>query len=529
MLLGKLRKQQGGVILIALIVVAAVAILAGSILYVVKISIVQNNAINRYNDNRNSVFLALKANISSAGFPYTNTPSSGTSNYSSANTTITVTKNVNGIYPESIMLYSPAAYLQYNSTISVTNTSGASTSYYSLINSPSQYYLIDTISPNTIQEVNIPIVKVGNLNTAQLNISSSLDNGAAGYVGYITSDNTAKTLTFTPYPATTPQSFTLNYPDNNNYVLTQGWYLSGGAWYWSLFIYDVSTNYAYQTSISLANVLDLENNDTFSTLTWTNIISPNTTTHDPYNSSIKYPKGSYVTYDGQVFVSVRAVNSGNNKDPYSKPTWWRLVIPENTYPSWNTSVYYFKGDVITENGTKYVATKNNSQSQSAPPSNRWAVVNSTSASSWQSQVYNPGEYVTYSSGGDTFTFVNIKKSNKNKTPFQQSNNWRVVNTSSANLPYSNKVYYTKGLKITYDGQTFVSTTNTKNNPYQNNQNRWRVLIPEGTAPTYNANVRYYMDDRVTFQGNVYETDRNYNQTVAPGQTPATHPGKWDLV
>ena len=118
-----------------------------------------------------------------------------------------------------------------------------------------------------------------------------------------------------------------------------------------------------------------------------------------------------------------------------------------------------------------------------------------------------------------FTFVNIKKSNANKDPYNQSNNWRVVPQDSLPLVYDSSVVYTKGLQISYDNQVFVNITSTSNNPYQNQQNRWRIVIPENTAPAYNNQVRYYKDDQVAYSGTQYIANVNYNSNIAPNKPP----------
>jgi flagellar basal body-associated protein FliL len=54
------HREQGSVLLIALIIVAVVSILSGVILYMLKVSMVQNQAIENYNNARNAAFLSLK-------------------------------------------------------------------------------------------------------------------------------------------------------------------------------------------------------------------------------------------------------------------------------------------------------------------------------------------------------------------------------------------------------------------------------------------------------------------------------------
>ena len=518
-LVGKDKAQQGSVLLIALIVMAAVSILSASILYVIKVSLVQNQAINRYNDARSAAFLALKKEIATSQVQYSNLPSQATCYYSSGDTNVEVSRTANGITAESLALNNPAGDLQYQFSITTTDQKGVHLNYHALLNLPSLYRLNDSVVPAITQEINIPIIKTEALSADQLNDSGSIDTGQAGYIGEISLDNTVKVLRLTPDLLNASASFTLAYPDDgNNYDLTQGWRLQDGKWYWYVLIYDPDGNYAYQTDISLSNLQNSPN--FFSSLTWTQILSPLDTGPDTYSAALQYPKGTYVIYDGQLFVSLNPVNSGQGKDPYSLPNDWRLVIAANSYPAWNTNVKYFKGDVITYNGVKYVAIRDNNANQSAPPSNRWAEVSSDVASSWQAQVYRPGDLVTYNG----FTFINVRRSSQSKTPDQQSGRWRIVKLSEASLIYNASVYYTPGITVSYNGQIFVN----KKDPYQRSAN-WRLVIPEGSAPQYNANVRYYMGDRVTFQGLVYEVNQNYNQFVRPGQTPATNPNKWTLV
>lgn len=191
---------------------------------------------------------------------------------------------------------------------------------------------------------------------------------------------------------------------------------------------------------------------------------------------------------------------------------------------WNTDVKYYKGDIITQNGVQYVAVSNTTTSTNAPPSSRWAVAKLDNVDGWQRQVYNPGDMVTYEDEGNFFTFVNIRRSSSNRTPFQQNGHWRVVPQDSFPLAYDSRVVYTKGLQISYYNQVFVNISTTRNNPYQNNNSRWRIIIPENTAPAYNTQVRYYKDDQVSYPDppgpdKQYIADVNYNSSIAPNRPP----------
>ena len=67
---------------------------------------------------------------------------------------------------------------------------------------------------------------------------------------------------------------------------------------------------------------------------WTTLVTKTTVVIPIYNSSKQYPKGSYVTFDNQVFMSIRPANT--NQSPYTHNNKWILVIPANTYPTWNS-------------------------------------------------------------------------------------------------------------------------------------------------------------------------------------------------
>ncbi len=517
--------QHGGVLLIALIIVAVVSILSGSILYMLKTSIVQNKAIENYNNSRNSAFLVLKNALESNNYLYTNKPISPVvSSYSSGSTIITLTNMVESnlnkaIFLDNLALNNASAVLQYASEMEVTAQTQHQANYIAIINAPSQYRQSDDLIPQTTQNVNVPVLISTNLIAAQLNGSNQINEGTTGYLGKVTVNNTAGKLTYTDLQA---NNYDLAFPNTNTYQLIQGWGISNGAWYLDLYIYDVANTKAYQTEITLSDLKNLAQVNTFSTLMWTEIIGPSPPIPDDYDPALQYPKGSYITYDNQVFLSLKPINVGINDDPYNNPNDWRLIIPVGTYPQWNTDVNYYTGDIITYNGVQYVATADNNTNQSPPPSNKWDIAQFNTAP-WQAQAYNPGDFVTFNG----FTFVNVKKSNAKKDPYDQSNNWRIVPENNLPLVYDANIVYTEGLQISYDNQTFVNIVSTSNDPYQNQQNRWRIVIPEFQAPDYNANVRYYKGDAVTDPGtgDKYITNVNYNSSVAPGNPP---PGSnWD--
>ena len=524
-----LKKQRGVALLFALIIVAAVSILSGSIFYMIKVSIMESNAINANNDASNADFLALQRNFALLAYRYTNTPVAQTQQiYETDKNTVTVINKVDTpIAPDSLVLNNASAILQYQVSVIASNVgSTQKITYNARINTPSQYKPQQALIPQISQPVNIPVVILENLSNVQKNATNSLNSAQAGYIGDIAVDNTNHQLIYTPNPATTPDSFLLNFPstpNNETYNLTQGWSLLNGEWILSLFIYSPN-NYGYQTNISLSALLNLASDDAdnaFSKLSWQLIIIPGPA---EYNALKQYIQGNYVTFDSQNFVSVAAIDSGNNKDPYNNPSQWRLVIPPTVYPKWNTNIQYLKGDIITENGIQYVAIKDN---PNMPPSNNWAQVLSSTATPWKSQAYNPGDLVTDSD----FTFVNIKKSKANKTPLQQSKNWRVVATSSAPLAYNTNVVYTQGQIINYDNQVFVNIATTSNNPYQDKQEKWRIILPETPFPDYNPEVRYYKDDKVIFSGTTYQADVNYKQSIKPGESPEKNSkkSKWEKI
>lgn len=476
------HREQGSVLLIALIIVAVVSILSGVILYMLKVSMVQNQAIENYNNARNAAFLSLKNTMETNDYPYTNTPLSPVvKNYTSNAENITVTSTVpvdlnDAIFPDHAALNNASAVLQYGVNIRVTAQAQHQIEYVAIVNAPSQYRQLNDLTSQAIQNVNIPAVILTNLNALQKNANNTIDDGQAGFLGTISVDNTGtvgaagsgKQLNYSP---TTGGSHSLEFADNGNYKLEQGWYLNAGAWHWRLIIYEGA--YAYYTEIALSTLK--AQSGSFANLAWTRLLvqdmlsSPN-----QYDSSKEYPAGSYVNYAGQIFVALSEVNTGQNKDPYSNWSQWRLIIPFCTYPAWNADVQYYKGDIITYNGIKYVGTMNNGVGKGDPPSNGWAVAQFNPAP-WQNQVYDPGEFVTY----EGYTFVNVHKSVASKTPFEESDRWRVVlPENSQPLAYDPHIYYTEGFKISYKNNIFVNTQGTMESPDSSKANRWlKIATP----------------------------------------------------
>ena len=148
-----------------------------------------------------------------------------------------------------------------------------------------------------------------------------------------------------------------------------------------------------------------------------------------YNSSKQYPKGSYVTFDNQVFMSIRPANT--NQSPYTHNNKWILVIPDNTYPTWNSQWNgidgYEPGGTVSYFG--YLFTRDSS--------NSWHYVPSTTPTPWTNISYSPGERVTYN--GDTF--VNIRGSSANRNPYQQKGRWRIIKPDDNPFAYNSNVNY----------------------------------------------------------------------------------------
>ncbi|MDA0912074.1 MAG: hypothetical protein O2809_11075 [Proteobacteria bacterium] len=380
------HREQGGVLLIALIIVAVVSILSGSILYMLKTSVVQNQAIENYNNARNSAFLSLKSNLEANDYLYTNTPvSSMVKNYSSGNSTITVTSTVlsnlnDAIFPDSVALNNPSAVLQYHVDMTVSAQSQHQINYVAIVNAPSQYrQKNDLLFPMT-QNVNIPTLISTNLIASQLNGSGTLNDGLAGYFGTLTTNNTLYKLTYTDLQN---NNYDLAFPENTSYQLMQGWRVSNGDWLLGLYIYDVNNARAYQTEISLFDLKNLSQSNIFSSLTWQEIIGELLPPPAEYDPLLQYPKGTYISYDNQVFVSLKPINVGTNEDPYNNPNDWRLIIPAGAYPDWNTNIKYYKGDIVTYNGVQYVAEADQGTNQSPPTSNnKWSVAQFNTAP-WQ--------------------------------------------------------------------------------------------------------------------------------------------------
>lgn len=266
-------KQEGGVLIIALIIVAVVSILSGSIFYLLKVKIIQNEAITLDRSIRSFSFLGLRKTKNSLP-EYTNTPINGSSNYSSTGFSSTVNYNWKNIYPDSLALYNASASLQYLLSSLATNTlTNRTVTYNAILNLPSQYRLNAWLTPSNTQEVNIPVVKLDNLVASQKNGSDSIDTGQADYIGTIVTDNVNLKLTYTPYPAASPPSYDLNFPSISGpaqtFQLYQGWILQSGAWRLYLFLRS-SEKAFYYTNIDLATLLS--NPSQFSSLAWNKLI-----------------------------------------------------------------------------------------------------------------------------------------------------------------------------------------------------------------------------------------------------------------
>ena len=96
-----------------------------------------------------------------------------------------------------------------------------------------------------------------------------------------------------------------------------------------------------------------------------------------YDGNIFYTEGLRIVYDNQIFVNI--VGTSNN--PYqNQQNRWRIDIPENQAPDYNTNVRYYKGDTVTNpsSGIKYIANIAYNSSINpgtfSPPSSKWDVL-----------------------------------------------------------------------------------------------------------------------------------------------------------
>ncbi|WP_151194459.1 hypothetical protein [Cysteiniphilum sp. JM-1] len=505
-------KQNGSVLLIALIMVAVVAILSGSILYMLKINIVQNKAIESYSNARNSAFLSLKTTLEANDYLYTNTPiNSSVKNYNSGNSTVTVTSTVssdlnNAIYPDSVKLNNASAILQYHVQMQVTAQAQNQANYIAIVNAPSQYRANNNLAANDTQNVNIPIVIKSNLNSAQLDANSQLIDGQAGYIGTININNITDKVTYTDLNAINYDLTFDSQSTGSNYVLTQGWRLENGNWYWNIIIYDVIKSEAWQTEINLTSLKETPSN--FSTLFWTKILDKTQGGSNEYNPNTQYPGGSVVVFDNQTFISIQPIDI--NQTPYSNPQKWILIIPANSYPNWNYqwNSRYQAGDIITYFGLYFIRNT----------SGGWTYIDASTITNnpsyWSNkQQYNPGDRVAYNG----HIFVNIQTSNKN--PYQDEDHWRIVKENDEPFSYfDSKVEYYPGDQVNYNGNTFINISKTNKNPYQEDES-WRILIPENQIPYYNSKIRYYPDDKIGYNGKIYIANIPYNQTISPNKRP----------
>ncbi|WP_119344827.1 hypothetical protein [Facilibium subflavum] len=311
-------KQSGGALLIALIIVAAVSILSGSLLYVIKINIMQNNAINRYNDLRNASFLALKDDVNKLGV-YSNEPADSNYNYTADSGTITVSINnqAQSVKPLSHHLYNAFALMQYKALITTTKGNN-SINYSALVNIPSSSrpveseVLLSGIPTIETQNINVPAVIVENLKTAQLNSSLSYTN--AGFIGTLTVNNTLEQLIYTPYPAISPASYYLDLPENDldpdDYRLEQGWLVKGGDWKFYILVYDKTNSYAYQTSIDLDTLITTPSN--FSSLSWNEILSPSSGGGNVFGADDKILSIKYINDYDKIYGFTLVKNIASN-------------------------------------------------------------------------------------------------------------------------------------------------------------------------------------------------------------------------
>ena len=189
-------------LLFSLIIVAAVTILSGSMFYMIKVSILESQMMNQKNDAGNASFLVLKRNFTLHNYHYTNIPLAPPEySYTTGKNSITITNAVNTpIAPDSLVLNNASAILQYQLTITASGSDDTGQSVYNaFINTPSQYRPHEGMAPQGEQAVNIPVVILENLSTAQKNAEDSLNSAKAGYIGDITVDNASHQLIYWSY------------------------------------------------------------------------------------------------------------------------------------------------------------------------------------------------------------------------------------------------------------------------------------------------------------------------------------------
>jgi len=229
-----------------------------------------------------------------------------------------------------------------------------------------------------------------------------------------------------------------------------------------------------------------------------------------------YKVGDVVTQSDDVYV---ALTNNTGQVPSTSPSHWKEVVSASSYTEyggvlWDGSIAYKVGDMVSENGTAYIAIA--ASTGSVPSSNPadWKVVTYPERGG---VVWSAGE--TYAIGDivseNGVPFLSLT-SNTGKLPSANISDWKelVAANERGGILWSTSYSYLIGDVVSYNDELYVAILNSINNNPQLTPSSWKKLDTTKNG-LYDSSLAYEQGDIVTVGDDVY---------VAPaGGVPAGNP------
>lgn len=278
-----------------------------------------------------------------------------------------------------------------------------------------------------------------------------------------------------------------------------------------------------------------------------------------------YAAADVVTLNGSTYVATAA---STGQDPSATPGSWSLWAAKGdpgaagtngtngtngtsfTYRgTWSSATTYVVNDVVTSSGSSYIATAVNTNLTPASNPGSWSVLaaqgsTGTSGTSftykgtWSSATtYTARDVVTYN--GSSYVAI---ASGSNKTPDTQTSFWSLMAAAGIGFTYrsawSSATTYAVNDVVTYNGSSYVALLAGSNQNPVTATTYWSVLAAQGSAGTNGTNgtsftykgiwasgTTYAVQDVVTYNGSSYVSILASNTN----QNPVTATTYWSVL
>ncbi|MFZ9035548.1 MAG: hypothetical protein ACO2ZM_05475 [Francisellaceae bacterium] len=175
-------RQFGSALVIALIIVATVSLLAAALLYRVRISIIEKEAVSHYSNTRHAAVFAVKDYLNIPVTAFLDLPENGVLEYQNGNIAVQLKYHFRETVPFTASLYNAQGLRRYEvDATSRDNDNNITLNYRGYYNLPNDYRLKAEVE--TSQTANVPLVDIRALSASELNEMEMINGNRTGFVG----------------------------------------------------------------------------------------------------------------------------------------------------------------------------------------------------------------------------------------------------------------------------------------------------------------------------------------------------------